>query len=460
MKKRNDKIIKFQKQFHINIGVVIFGIILIYVIFHLFSYLTAKNITVYEVNQGTIAATQKYQALAIREEQVVNAPVAGDIFYFLSHVGRAGVRTSICSIDTTGEITDQLVGTTADAVATDQLDLSRIMSSVSSFSGEYSDADFQKVYTFKSSLNTQIAQLSSQYVLQQLSEQVAAATSAGTFHMIYAQTPGVIVFQTDGFEGVTLDNFTAEDLDPSRVKVTDLKSQEEVLQGQAVYKTITSDNWNLLMEIDEETASGLEDGEYVEIRFQEDQSTTWGQCQIIQREDRYYLSLSLHDSMDRYADSRFISIELLLEEETGLKIPNSAITEKEFFTIPKSYFYQGNNSNDWGVMAEGKNDSTEFITPTIYYETEEYYYIDPQDIADGTRLRKPDSQDTYTVGSETDQLQGVYNVNKGYAVFKQIKILYQTNEYTIVKSGTSYGISLYDHIALQGSDVEENDMIY
>ena len=70
VKKKNDKIIKFHRQIHINIGVIIFGVILIYVIFHVFSFLTSKNITVYEVNEGTIAENQEYQALAIRQEQM------------------------------------------------------------------------------------------------------------------------------------------------------------------------------------------------------------------------------------------------------------------------------------------------------------------------------------------------------------------------------------------------------
>ena len=431
MKKKNDKIIKFHRQIHINIGVIIFGVILIYVIFHVFSFLTSKNITVYEVNEGTIAENQEYQALAIRQEQIVTAPVAGDIFYFTPDISRAGVRTRICSIDTTGEITDELTAGASDVVDTEALDLSRVSSSIGTFSGEYTDMDFQKVYAFKNSLTAEIQQLSSEYLLQQLADQVATASSAGTFHMLYAQTPGLVVYQTDGYESVTADNFTEEDLDPSQVTVTDLKGQESVTEGQAVYKLVTSDHWELIAEIDEETASKYEDGEYVEIRFPEDQSTTWAQCQIQQKEDRYYLILSMHDSMDRYASSRFIHIEILSDSETGLKIPNSAITEKEFFTIPRDY-----------------------------YETEDYYYVDPQDLPRGTTLQKPDSQDSYLVGSETATLQGVYNVNKGYAVFKQIDILSQTEEYTIVASGTSYGIALYDHIVLQGDEVEENDMIY
>ena len=77
----------------------------------------------------------------------------------------------------------------------------------------------------------------------------------------------------------------------------------------------------------------------------------------------------------------------------------------------------------------------------------------------GDILVKPDSNETYRVGSDTATLKGVYNVNKGYAVFKQIDILYQSKEYTIVKTGTSYGISLYDHIALDGAKINEDDLL-
>ena len=51
----------------------------------------------------------------------------------------------------------------------------------------------------------------------------------------------------------------------------------------------------------------------------------------------------------------------------------------------------------------------------------------------------------------------MYNINKGYADFKQIQILSDNEEYSIVKSGTTYGLSVYDYIALDASSVKEND---
>ena len=99
------------------------------------------------------------------------------------------------------------------------------------------------------------------------------------------------------------------------------------------------------------------------------------------------------------------------------------------------------------------------MTPTIYSETDDTYDIDSEYVSSGDILQKPDSSETYRVGADTASLQGVYNINKGYAVFKQIDVLYQNEEYTIVKTGTTYGIALYDHIALDGTKIDENQLI-
>ena len=176
------------------------------------------------------------------------------------------------------------------------------------------------------------------------------------------------------------------------------------------------------------------------------------------------MNLSLRTAMIRYISDRFVDIELEINDISGLKIPKSSITSKEFFTIPKDYFVKGGDSNTNGLMVSNPStDSTgttvDFIAPTIYYETEEYYYIDSEYVSNGDIILKPDSTNTYMIGSDVDSLIGVYNINKGYAVFKQINILYENDEYAIVEPKTSYGIALYDHIALDGSKLEEDQLI-
>ena len=190
----------------------------------------------------------------------------------------------------------------------------------------------------------------------------------------------------------------------------------------------------------------------------EDDVETWTNLDFTEKAGKYYLILSLDDSMDRYADSRFVHVKIVNNNISGLKIPNSSIIEKEFYTIPKDYMVQGNNDDSAGFLL--KSDAGNIVVnPTVYYETEDFYYVDNEFLTRGDRLVKPNSNEEYVVGADIDKLKGVFNVNKGYAVFKQIEILYQNNDYSIIKTGTSYGISMYDHIVLQGNEVEENTII-
>ena len=67
--------------------------------------------------------------------------------------------------------------------------------------------------------------------------------------------------------------------------------------------------------------------------------------------------------------------------------------------------------------------------------------------------------DTYSL-SEVVKIDGVYNVNKGYAIFKNIEIIDRTNEYAIINKQTINGISLYDHICLNAEEIKEGELIY
>ncbi len=58
-RKKKNNVVKYHKGFELNIGfIVFFVIIIIYVIFHTFTYFTSNPVSEYEVQQGTIADQQ------------------------------------------------------------------------------------------------------------------------------------------------------------------------------------------------------------------------------------------------------------------------------------------------------------------------------------------------------------------------------------------------------------------
>ena len=69
----------YRKRPYLNIGNAIFGIIFIYLIVTVFTYITNKHVSVYEVREGSILKDRAYTGLAIREETVVSANDGGYI---------------------------------------------------------------------------------------------------------------------------------------------------------------------------------------------------------------------------------------------------------------------------------------------------------------------------------------------------------------------------------------------
>lgn len=164
-----------------------------------------------------------------------------------------------------------------------------------------------------------------------------------------------------------------------------------------------------------------------------------------------------------YCMERFIEVELILDEEKGLKIPVSSIVEREFYLVPSEYVYTAEGGKaqfvSRQVYTEDGGLSWESVNVTVYSESEGNLYIGEDLLQGGDVLQKEDSEETFTVGTKATLL-GVYNINKGYADFRQISILYQNEDYAIVKSNTTYGLCVYDHIVLDASAVLEDDFTH
>ena len=459
----NKKVVKYRKPFNINIGVIIFIIIFIYLVFNVFSYMTTTHISVYEVQQGTMAENNVYKGLILREEQVYYSNYTGAVNFYVKEASRVSANNLVYSIDENGDISQKIQEASQDVSMLESGDLSEIEESIYDFQSSYDAQSYYNVYAFKENIDSALNEALSLKALNSLSDYTTSAQASNTFHLISSERPGIVVYYCDGYEGVTTETFTADMFNESSYTRTSSQNSLSVDSGSPVYKLITSEYWNIVLPIPQNVADELADDDTLQLRFVKDDKKAYATYTIQQRDGQNYLILTLRNSMIRYAKDRYIEVELLLTEETGLKIPNSAITEKEFYTVPIEYFMKGGDSSEDGLLVQREDKDgktiTEFVAPTIYYETDEYYYIDSEDVSADDIILKPDSTSTYKVGSNTAVLKGVYNINKGYAVFKQIDILYQNEEYAIVQTGTTYGIALYDHIALDGSKIQENELI-
>lgn len=447
-----------------NIGMLIFAAIFIYVLVCVLTYFRTEHIVGYSVKEGSLSSNSIYKGIALRTEEVVTSADAGYVNYFAREGERAAVGNLIYTVDETGRLADYIHASKSGETTLSDADLSELKSEITSFTSRFDRTEFADVYNFKYSVEGTVLKLSNYNILENASA-LNDASDAAFINYRYAAKSGIVTYYIDGYETLKPEDMTAEHFDQKQYEKQHLVNNELVAKGDPVYKLSTNEDWSIVIKVeDEDIIDQLVEKEVVEVKFLKNQYTSWGTVATHTNEAGDTLvSLTFTNSMITFCNDRFIDIELLLEDEKGLKIPNSAIVEKEFFIVPREYLTKGGNSGRDGVLLETYDDegnaATEFVPTTIYDATDTEYYLDDTVLRAGNNIVKPESAQKFEV-RKTGSLTGVYNINKGYADFKQVNVLYRNEEYSIVRSNTVYGLNVYDHIVLDASMVNDNQFIY
>lgn len=454
------KIVKYRRPVNLNIGMIIFGFIFIYIILCVITYFREPHIAGYEVTIGSLSKSNIYTGIAIREERVVYSAGDGYVNFFAGEGEKIGANQLVYTIDGSGRLAELMASGKEENTLSDA-ELLQLRQECISFAGSFRERAFYSVYDFKHTMNGAVLRLATVNTLENISS-INDAGIAGSVHLYYAPEPGAVIYSVDGYEDLTPNNVTKELFDQTQYEKNSLTNNELLAQGDVTYKLCTSENWSIVIPLDEEQERALAGESYVQVKFLKDQTQSWANFEILHLPDGVYGVLGFHTSMLTYCMERFIEVELIVEEEKGLKIPVSSIVEKEFFLVPSEYVYTADSGKTRYVSRQVYTDkglSWESVNVTVYSESDGDLYIGEDLLQGGDVLQKADSEETFTVGTRAT-LIGVYNINKGYADFRQISILYQNDDYAIVKSNTTYGLCVYDHIVLDASAVFEDDFTH
>lgn len=461
----NNKITKYRRPVNINIGVIIFLIIFLYVFISICVYFTKDHLSIYEVKQGYNADDFKFNGLIFREEKVITTNTAGYINYYHKDGDRVAKNSIIYSVDANKNSYD-LITSSDKTFKISKEESASIKGEILNFQKKYGNGDFSKVYSLKSELQNSALQVINDSQLANLNELLGQENGSSALNIERTGTSGIITYNIDDYEKLSIDTATAGDLDPEEYKKTQLRTTDLVEKSSPIYKIITSDKWHVLILLNKDQYEALEELQYATVTFTEDGLKLNVPISVFQKGKDYFAKIDMNKYMEKYLDKRFISIEITIDMAKGLKIPVSSITEKTVYQIPDEYFTSGGDSDSTGLIKEEKKledgevvVSYTFIPTDIYYSEEGYKYIDGLLFTPGDVILDEKTQKKYEI-SKSDTLKGVFNINKGYAVFRRIEILFENEEYCIVKEGTSYGLSLYDHIALDASTAKEQAIIY
>ncbi len=447
-----------------NISLVIFLMIFIYLLATIVIYFTTDHITSYQVKPGTLSQNSTYMAVALRDETVVTSPGGGYLTYYVPEGGRTAVNETVYSVNAS----PQTLPAADSAGSNSDKTLETLKQLSSDFSGIYSSDRYNSVYDLQYSLKSQNLTASRE-------------STAGT--EVKADSDGIISYYTDGYEPRTADTVTEDDFIYNKYHKQRLQTSEAVSAGAPVYKLINSENWSIVIPLSEGQLNRISSYETIPVRFEKDGKTETGTVRLFDRNEQHYAEISFTNGMVRYCKERFLDVELITNSISGLKVPKSAIIQKDFYLIPEEYAVKGGTGGETGFMVETTdkkgNQTSVFVAGSIFdkagintaegtlnmtgsdaseEDSASFYLVEKEYFNKGDRIIRPDSEDRYAI-SETVSLDGVYNINKGYALFEKVTIIDSNEEYCIISNDERSDLMQFDYIVRNGADVHEDQIL-
>ena len=437
-----------------NIGTIVFGAVFLYMVISVILYLTSEHISTYQVTAGPLAKNQTYIGLAVRSEEIVYSNTGGYITYYAkdnAKVKNSGIVYGVGETpaeESSVSISDSL--------------LESLRQDMSSFSSGFETDDYNEIYRFKYKMEESLIQANS-IVLPSQSMGNENIT-VGNQTVSTAISDGIVLYSMDGYENFDVDSITKDTFNTKNYQLQSLKTKDRVDAGAPIYRIITDETWSVYIPLTDKQVIDLADRSSIRVKFLKDNVTQMADIVIhTSSEGTYYGELKFVNGVIRYSSDRFIELELVTNTTSGLKIPVTSIVNKSFYTIPVSFGIKGGDSDDIGFLIQKKSDADNDIPQvyhlTIYEDRNDFYYLDPNDIEAGDIVIQEETNKRYIIG-DTETLEGVYCINKGYAVFRKIEIIDKNDAYCIVNTNTKYGLSQFDHIVEDSSTVQEQEILY
>lgn len=476
MADNNNKVIHYKNRWHGSVIGFLFLFIFVYLVIQLYFFFTKEKISIFEVQEKALySIATDYKGFITRDEQVIT--LSNDAY--VNYSVREGLKTALGStIYTTQDIsaiTDALLKEYSSAQVLSTSSISTLKTKLERAARHDLDSNFSLAYQDKNDLEVSVLDA----YLMVASEDLDNFSSEDAY-CVKSDESGYVLFRTDSYDGyqpedVTLDSFN-EDIYSMKV----YGNGEQRKKGDFAYKLVADDSFCITFPINETDAARYRNKKYLSIELPSIGVTVNGEFSMRTASDGTVMAtVSLNKYGSSYLTERFIDFKIAEDDIKGYKIPKSAVLSKDFLVVPESYVINSDEKGVGVLKEEIRSDgSTEamFTRVSIYAKQGNSYYISAtglttEDYLIGASVEKKEGNDTETIKPDlTDRhliavsapLTGVYSVNRGYCIFRQVDILSETsdNNYYIIDTGTYYGLSAYDRIILNASLVTENQIIY
>jgi len=441
------------------------------------------------VRMGTVDTPQTITAIIIRDERVYYAPRDGQLVFAVGEFERVRAGTRIASIQDSVEV----AGINADMLALDQRALqvgtmridqadpniarinNHIRGQVDNRAHAFTALNFSDLFVLRDNLNQSIHNRNQLIISGSLhaggdyARQQAELLARLGVHStdMYARSGGIMTAVLDGLENTfTLAGMPA--LTREQLNFTPdpfpLFPARELYANDPAFK-IVGNTWYIAAYIPNEMIHGFTVGQMRNIYVE---SPTMGGFTPMQMRVHQIIT-GTRDSRVVFRNTRYVidfihqrnvNIRLTQSVEAGLRIPNTAITLRNFYVIPLTFLHGLIDHSVLRYTGEGSMSIPVIVTEwagTHVHISADTAGLNRNDVLlDGLGGR-------YTL-SEVHTVQGIYWAHHGYARFRRI----YTDSLTTERGGTTLlcpvrnraSIREFESIVVDANMVTEGQLIW
>lgn len=458
---RDRRVIKLKRDININVATIIVLAVVLYVLISLFRASRKEPIATYKVNKSNVSNNIMVEGISVRDEKILYTNNSGYVCYYIRDGEKIKNGATVCTVDQTGRLQELIINNEDYNDMLSDEDYNDIRSVISLYKVKYNNVDFYDAYNFENNINNKVLELNNEIIMQQINQ----SSMVGSMSSVNSPYSGLVTYYTDGYEEFNISGISAADFDKSAYNKQTLKSGDIVEANAPVVKVIPSEDWKIVAPITEEQITLLSEDDHVNFKINNSSYNIYMPYEIINSTDGRYICIKLDRYLSNFVSERFVNIEIILDDDTGLKVPVSSLVDKEVYKIPKNYFSAGGNQTQSNrVNIQVRNEDTgeitiKQVTPTIYRTDEAFCYADPLAFQPTDVIYDIESNNTMAVSLiDRESIKGVYTANRGIAEFRKISVIKIVDEFALISGDDD--LKIYDNIILDSSKVSENQILY
>lgn len=291
----------------------------------------------------------------------------------------------------------------------------------------------------------------------------------GSEKVYRAQDSGTISYHIDGFEkSFTIDNLNLISEKDIVQKYTTVSTNASQIIGKddPAYRIVLDNNWKMVCFVSEAWAEKFQVGDKHDFILLDDGDTPF----TLRVEEKtpgpeyHKVVFSSREQLDLFLNKRTVSFKSLEYQYEGLKIPMSAIVERNLIKIPTEYLVSSDEGS--GVMVTSQeSDENTFLRLNIQYEDDDGFTHILQNIGEKGNLKLKDTiihpvkTEKKHIVSQVSSTKGVYVINGRITKFKPVTILAGNDEYGIVKQNSMNGLKQFDQIVTNPKNIQEEQLL-